>query len=406
MTASLADVLAARGRRDQATRLKAEAFTRSLRLYGPDDGNTLTLQNGVVWMHLERAEYQAAEPLALDALTRARRVFGEAHPLTHVAARFLTELYLSTRRYDLAEPLAAEWLATARRVFGELSTDTLWNAQYLARVYTSQGRHADALPLLEGLHAGRGQGLGADNHHTREAAGQLATCYARLGRLADAVRVAEAAGPAGDPKALYCTACIHALAAGQEARPAERERHARRAVALLREATAKGWADPVGTVTDDMAALLARDDYRAALAEVGRKSPAAYPAALAQLGSFLIGRRQFAAAESAVRECLALREQAEPNAWATFEAKSLLGGALLGLGRYAEAEPLLRAGYDGLKQREGEVPPAAKGRLVETADRLVELYTALRKPDEAARWRTERGKYPAARQAAPRGASP
>jgi serine/threonine protein kinase/tetratricopeptide (TPR) repeat protein len=405
MTASLADVLAARGRRDEAARLRTEAYARSLRLYGRDDGNTLTLQNGVVWMHLELGQYEAAEPLALDALARCLRAFGEAHPLTHVAARFLTELYLSTRRYDRAEPLAAEWLATARRVFGEDSTDTLWNTQYLARVYTSQGRNAEALPLLERLHAGRRQGLGADNHHTREAAGQLATCYARLGRLSDAIRVAEAAGLGGDPKPLYDLACVYALAAGQGACPAEQGRHARRAVALLRQATAKGWADPVRTVTDDMAALLGRDDYRVALAEVGQRSPAAYPAALAQLGSRLIGRRQFAAAESAVRECLALREQAEPNSWATFEAKSLLGGALLGLGKYAEAEPLLRAGYDGLKEREGEVPPAAKGRLAEAADRLVELYTALGKPDGAARWRTERGKYPAG-QAAPRGASP
>ena len=34
---------------------------------------------------------------------------------------------------------------------------------------------------------------------------------------------------------------------------------------------------------------------------------------------------------------------------------SLLGGALLGQGRYAEAEPLVVAGYEGMKAREARI---------------------------------------------------
>ena len=37
--------------------------------------------------------------------------------------------------------------------------------------------------------------------------------------------------------------------------------------------------------------------------------------------------------------------------------KSMLGGALLGQKKYAEAEPLLLAGYEGTKQREATIPP-------------------------------------------------
>ncbi len=36
---------------------------------------------------------------------------------------------------------------------------------------------------------------------------------------------------------------------------------------------------------------------------------------------------------------------------------SLLGGALLGQGRYAEAEPLVIGGYEGMKAREAKIPP-------------------------------------------------
>ena len=68
--------------------------------------------------------------------------------------------------------------------------------------------------------------------------------------------------------------------------------------------------------------------------------------------------------------------------------------ALLGQKRYAEAEPLLVAGYEGMGRQLPKIPPRFRGRLPEAADRLVDLYAAWGKPDEAARWRAERAKYP------------
>jgi hypothetical protein len=68
----------------------------------------------------------------------------------------------------------------------------------------------------------------------------------------------------------------------------------------------------------------------------------------------------------------------------------MLGGALLGQKKYAEAEPLLLAGYQGMKQREKTIPPPGRPRLVEAALRLEQLYEALGKKDEAARWKKER----------------
>jgi hypothetical protein len=48
-----------------------------------------------------------------------------------------------------------------------------------------------------------------------------------------------------------------------------------------------------------------------------------------------------------------------------------------------------------MKQREAKIPEQArKVRLAEAADRLVELYVAWGKRDEAAEWQAERAKYP------------
>ena len=92
-------------------------------------------------------------------------------------------------------------------------------------------------------------------------------------------------------------------------------------------------------------------------------------------------------AEPLLSECLAIRAKKEPDAWTTFNTKSLLGGALLGQKKYAAAEPLLRAGYEGMKEREIKLPPQGKVRMTEAVQRLIDLYTAWDQPHQAAEWR-------------------
>jgi hypothetical protein len=78
---------------------------------------------------------------------------------------------------------------------------------------------------------------------------------------------------------------------------------------------------------------------------------------------------------------------APADAWTTFSTKSLLGGSLLGQKKYAEAEPMLLAGYEGMKQREARIPPRNRVYLTNALERLVQLQDARDSKDEAARWR-------------------
>jgi hypothetical protein len=69
---------------------------------------------------------------------------------------------------------------------------------------------------------------------------------------------------------------------------------------------------------------------------------------------------------------------------------SALGACLLGQKKYAEAEPLLLKGYEGLRQHEERIPASfRRTRLTEALGRLVQLYDEWAKPDEAAKWRKE-----------------
>jgi hypothetical protein len=73
---------------------------------------------------------------------------------------------------------------------------------------------------------------------------------------------------------------------------------------------------------------------------------------------------------------LTIRCKKQPDDWATFDTRSLLGAVLWGQKQYADAEPLLVQGYEGMKQRETTIPPQDKVRLSEALERLMRFYEA------------------------------
>ena len=109
--------------------------------------------------------------------------------------------------------------------------------------------------------------------------------------------------------------------------------------------------------------------------------------ALATHGRTLLKAGKPADAKVILRECLAIRDKKQADDWRTFNTRSLLGGSLLGQKKYVDAEPLLLAGYEGMKEREAKIPPLAKDRLTDALQRLVQLYEATGQKDKAEQWR-------------------
>ena len=122
---------------------------------------------------------------------------------------------------------------------------------------------------------------------------------------------------------------------------------------------------------------------------------------LAIVSLHLLRGSQFESAEPLLRECLEIRERAQPDAWTTFNTQSMLGGILLSQEKYVDAEPLLLKGYEGMQVREETIPAQGIVRVVESLDRLIELYTAIDKPDEAEKYQDLRAGYRAAKVAQP-----
>ena len=78
-------------------------------------------------------------------------------------------------------------------------------------------------------------------------------------------------------------------------------------------------------------------------------------------------------------------------------AEHLLGAALLGQQKIADAEPLLVQGFGGMKQREQKISAAGKANLTSALERLVQLYDVWGMPEKATEWRrkleAQRGKH-------------
>ncbi len=143
-----------------------------------------------------------------------------------------------------------------------------------------------------------------------------------------------------------------------------------------------------------------------------RAGPYSTPFRLAEsllvLGINLLKQKKSTEAEAVLRECVGLLAEHTPEEWKAFEARSCLGESLIGQKRFAEAEPLLLSGHEGLRQRAASIAPLFQVVEREAVERLVRLYAAwdsaapnTGKAAEAAAWRTALAEVDRSRPAAP-----
>jgi len=253
---------------------------------------------------------------------------------------------------------------------------TLGSMNNLADAYKKVGRLDEALPLFEEALKLRKVKLGAEHPDTLKSMNNLAMAYRDAARLDEALPLFEEALKLFETKL------------GAE--------HPNTLASMENLIGAYLLAKQPEKAFPQFQRLIA-----AKRAQVGADD-AAFAGVLASVCLQLVKHGQFTAAEPYVRECLAIRAKAFPDDWRSFSAKSMLGAVLVGqakeiyysdaaaaAAKFAEAEPLLIEGYQGMKDRESQIPAAGKYNLADAQQRLVDLYTAWNKLDEAARWRKE-----------------
>jgi hypothetical protein len=240
--------------------------------------------------------------------------------------------------------------------------DTLNVKSHLAVLYWRMKKLDRSIPLFEEMLQQWKQKLGPGHPDTLRALANLGVNFCDAGRLDDGLRCLEEATAAIRQHPGYVPQL--AWIPGKLAQTFDQAKRYAEAEPLYREFLERG-----------------RRNYGAADLRTADLTD--------QLAQNLLAQKKHAEAESLLRDGLAVRAKDRPDDWLTFKARSMLGEALLGQKKYAEAEPLLKAGYLGLKERQGKIPPASQTRLTEALERLVRLYEATGRPEEAARWRKE-----------------
>jgi tetratricopeptide (TPR) repeat protein len=233
----------------------------------------------------------------------------------------------------------------------------------LARMYRAFGRSAEAVALAEQVRDMRVMLLGALHPDTIYTLHNLGSAYNADGQTEKAL-------------AMYQRA-----AAGLEKRE-------------FAHAAARQIVHDLSDLLDQHGQSEQADVWRqkwlvAVKTREGPSSPA-YTNALAQLGGDLVQSKQYDKAEPILRECAALVRTHQPEDLTRSLVESWLGTVLLEQKKYADAEPLLLKGYEGIKARQAQMPPLyARFRVNEAGQRIVQLYEAWNRPEDAAEWRAK-----------------
>jgi tetratricopeptide (TPR) repeat protein/tRNA A-37 threonylcarbamoyl transferase component Bud32 len=358
---NLALAYRAAGQLNKAIPLLEEALERIKVSLGPDHADTPTILNALASAYQDAGQLDKALLLFEQAVEKFRATLGPDHSDTLSALNNLAMAYEDVGQRNKALPLYEQILEKRQAKFGPDHPLTLGVLNNLAKAYLAAGQPQKALPLSQQALEKARTKLGPDHPNTLIFANNLAEVYQALGRLDQALPLFEqtlekmkAKFGADHSRTLTC---MHRLAnALQEAKQHDR------ALALWRE-------------------LVALES---------KKLPADRAGNLAGLGRCLLQMGQPGEAEPLLREALGIREQKQPDAWETFHTRSLVGGCLLGQKKYAAAEPLLLAGYDGMEKRQAKIPFPDKVYLKEALERVIQLYEATDRKDQAEKWRQKR----------------
>jgi serine/threonine protein kinase/tetratricopeptide (TPR) repeat protein len=336
-----------------------------------------------------------AETLLRQALTESRRVLGKNHPVVAAAMNELGLLLEGQRNYPEAETLYRQAWDLDRRILGPDHPRTLIPMNNLSRVLRVQGKVAETRPLvverLERLKRAT-QRPDADAAAFNAYAWELLTC-----EPAD-LRDPEAALPAaqravdldgGNDASILDTLALALQMTGDLDQAIEIQQQA------VAQARAGGPYNVAELETRLADLLLAKGDVLGAgkvsweglAARVGESlnTESIAVRSLALRGQTLMKEGNFAEAEPLLRGCLAMRRNTLPEGhWLIADTTSLLGDALAGQGKFGQAEPLLLEGYAGMRNN----PEVPEGRQRQALQRIVHLYEAWGRPNQADAWRS------------------
>lgn len=357
------------GRIDDAITLGKETFKESTARFGPDDLATLSAMNYLGNAYLAGGRPKDAIPLYEKAFQQRNKQLGPMDSDTLVSMSNLAEAYLDVDRVDDAISLLIVALTVSKKVSGADSPDTLDKMSNLASAYLRKGETDNAIALFQETLELRKSKQGNEHPETILAMQNVATAYIDVGRLNEAIPQLEEAlrleqlCPALGPLHTETLGTIKNLA---------------------RAYKTNGQFEKLARLQEELVKLLAK--------KRGPRHVDTLDVMTGLAGNY-IQLDRYADAEAIGRNCLEIREHDFPDSWTTFNERSLLGIALLGQEKYAEAEPLLISGYEGMRERLTTIPAELEIHVPTALKMIVKLYEASDQPEKLNAWKATLATY-------------
>ena len=357
----LANVYGGESKFAQAEALDRQVLDVRKRVLGAEHPETLASMDNLAADYESEGKLAEAEALAVESLQVERRVLGPEHPDTLTSINNLANMYNDEGKFEEAEQLLRENYEISRRILGPEHPDTLRSMNNLANACAYRGNYAESEGLQRQMLEISRRVLGPEHPSTLEAMANLAITQADRGEYTSAEallsKVLEIERRTSGPEQLMTLAVQNRLALvyQRQGNYALAENNDSRVLAALRQASGSEDAD-----TMEVAAGLA-------------------------ITEDLEGK--FAQSEVLAREAYEFDLKKRPNEWRRFRTESALGASLAGEKKYAQAEPLLIEGYQGMLAKKQVISIPDRYYLDLAGKWLVRLYKDWGKPEKVTEWR-------------------
>ena len=313
---------------------------------------------------LKQGDRAAADGVMAETVEMFREALGQSN-LTPALDFYEAGLILvSSGHYAMAERVLLEAVELNRELLGDGHERVATSLQGLGDAYHMQGKRDLAESAYRAVLAMRRELLGDDDLLVGDTTRALGMT------LCGAGRTSEAASTLREALGIY-----RRLGASDIPAALSTQR-------ILAEAMMK-----LGDT--DAAVPLARDALAKTIALYGDHHLQSV-LAMCTLGWLLVEQGGLDEAESLLRKCVGVCARLrfpEEQAWLAGEADGTLGYCLLAMRRFEEAESLLLGSYSMIQAGRGDSYLGTRTAL----DRIIALYEAWGKPEQATEWRTESG---------------
>jgi tetratricopeptide (TPR) repeat protein len=386
----LAQIYTVEGKVDDAESLAAKGVAIAQRAFGQSDERTLRYRTDLTLIHQLQGKRDQAQAEWSDLYESARRALGENHPVTEIAKLALNppqrsvprviapplenprdassvsqmvaaetmqaQRLIDQKKFDQAEKLLLEVLDVARKSGGQGPT-MIVPLTSLASAYEGQAKYDEQESALrEAVEFGRALG---DSPGKLAATQALANAYRAHGKYAEAEPFSK------DLVAMLRTAG---------------ESNSNTMIAMYSLGDVFAWQGKFTEAEDVFRQMLDAQQRNRGLETVQAAR------VIASVGWAQFQLRRLSEAESSLRQALEILDITAPDSWWKYNTRSMLGATLAAQRKYAEAEPLLLSGYEGLKQRKPDFVFRCQFTTQQAGEAIAKFYQDSGQPEKAVAW--------------------